>query len=601
MCLRWRACVFFSLEKGIDCVCVVRCIVVNFLSHRYLGVVRGTSSIPDINLVPKAKDKAVYQWFFCAGGVQAEEQVILRCNHVKDQGVPLPRGWQVAFRALLLPKIAQRSAAKASVEAGHGSLECKVLGVAQPLPTLTVSSPEAQVGSLMVLSAHGGGRSPVVLCAHVQGMQWLCYLFCDGDAMDAIDSVHLVLDDVDTATKLDPTEEEIDKMVKLVHGNESSFSKLFAEAAWRAEEHRASLRGASFDAGAASVGYEADPFLWQHGSKAHVCIVWTLAGSADSSLAAGEEMVPSKFRWHRLDDALSKGWSFPAPRFNAVPPLKAEELRYILEGKAAYTEKNTLCPCGYLGCLVRGDAFAATSTFEPDPAKWPVSALEAAGGNVSKIYVWYEWKYITVGPTKKPHRVRMRVDNAIEGTMWMSLVPQLDTGCMWFSGPQGDYALTGKEVLRGLRCMEFCGPAKYSAASALLYHLQHRTSTCDDAYGDTPEKQKAGKAYVQEVMAELEAIASMSMVDAFIDGTEGFIACAGSRDMETVTVWLRGQLQKFLSVNSWEESKLRECYSAVDAALEAFQHALAHNKTDAAEQLARAMDGLSTRSSHPGP
>ena len=105
-------------------------------------------------------------------------------------------------------------------------------------------------------------------------------------------------------------------------------------------------------------------------------------------------------------------------------------------------------------------------------------------------------------------------------------------------------------------------------------------------------------------MAELEAIASMLVVDSLIDGTEGFIDIlhnADLRGMETVTARLREPLQNFLSVNSWEESELRKCYSAVDAALEAFQQAFTNNAADATEQLARAMDGLSTRGSHPGP
>ena len=96
----------------------------------------------------------------------------------------------------------------------------------------------------------------------------------------------------------------------------------------------------------------------------------------------------------------------------------------MLEDKATFTEKSTLCPCGYLGYLVRGDAFAATAVFEPDPAKWPLDAFEAAGGDSSNIYVWYEWKYVTLGPERKPHRVRMKV-----GDIGQILVkaPQIET------------------------------------------------------------------------------------------------------------------------------------------------------------------------------
>ena len=44
-------------------------------------------------------------------------------------------------------------------------------------------------------------------------------------------------------------------------------------------------------------------------------------------------------------------------------------------------------------------------------------------------------------------------------------------------------------------------------------------------------------------------------------------------------------------------SKLRTCYSAVDAALDRFKHALADDQANATLQLARDMDGLSTISS----
>ena len=274
----------------------------------------------------------------------AEKQVSVRCDNVKGQGVPLPEGWQVAFRALVLPKIAQRSAVKANAESGHCRLHCKVLGVALPFPELAVSQ-EEQVGCVMVLAASGGGRVAVVLCAHVQGMEWLYYPYCNGDAAGTIESAHLVRDDMESATRLDPIEAELNEIVQLIHRNESSFSQLLAEAAWRAEEHRAFSRGVPFDVDIASLGYEANPFLWQRGSKEHVCIAWNLADSPNP-IAADEEEVSSTLCWHRLDDALSKGWSFQSPRFNAVQPVKAAELRSMLEEKATVSFKISGCPCG---------------------------------------------------------------------------------------------------------------------------------------------------------------------------------------------------------------------------------------------------------------
>ena len=74
---------------------------------RYVGVLAKSSLDPDINVKPKSKSTVAYQWTFCAGGLIAEEKVFMRCAHAIDQGVPLPSDWQVAFRALQLPKIAQ--------------------------------------------------------------------------------------------------------------------------------------------------------------------------------------------------------------------------------------------------------------------------------------------------------------------------------------------------------------------------------------------------------------------------------------------------------------------------------------------------------------
>ena len=336
------------------------------LLDRYLGVLIKSSSGPDVNIVPKSKSTVVYQWSFCTRGIVAEKQVTVRCAHVKDQGVPFPGGWEVAFRALALPQIAQRSAAKAIAETGQSCLQCKVLGAALPLPELAVPSEEEQVGSLMVISGCDGNRCAVVLCAHVQGTEWLYYPFCHSDAADIVDIDHLLLDDLASAERLEATKEDVDKFVSLIHENQSRFSELLAEAAWKAEEHRASSRSASFNADIAIMGFEANPFSWHHGNSVRVCVAWTSAGSRNPPSAAAE-IVPSKFGWHRLDDALSKGWSFPSPRFHAVPAFKAEELHSMLEEKAKWAEKTLLWPCGYLGYLVRGNA--ATGQFEPDPGK----------------------------------------------------------------------------------------------------------------------------------------------------------------------------------------------------------------------------------------
>ena len=103
-------------------------------------------------------------------------------------------------------------------------------------------------------------------------------------------------------------------------------------------------------------------------------------------------------------------------------------------------------------------------------------------------------------------------------------------------------------------------------------------------------------------MAELEAIASMVAVDCLIDSTNVFIDMMRKGRREEVvlaTGELRKPLQKFLSVSSSHGSALRQCYATVDDALNAFQHALTENSADGMDQLARAMDGLSTAGPFP--
>jgi hypothetical protein len=126
---------------------------------------------------------------------------------------------------------------------------------------------------------------------------------------------------------------------------------------------------------------------------------------------------------------------------------------------------------------------------------------------------------------------------------------------------------------------------------------QFAATSGDDAYGDTLEKQEAAKVHLQEVMTELDAIASMEVVDALIDGTDGFIDILrkGRREeAELAAAALREPLQKFLSVNSLYGSALRECYAAADSALDTFQQVLSRDSSVALAQLASALGVLST-------
>ena len=535
----------------------------------------------------------------------AEEQVSLRCQSVKDRGVPMPNGWQLAIQALKLPEIARRSAAKAIAEFGYDGLECKVLGIARSLPELSGALHD-QIGSLRVLSSPDIGRRPAVLCAHVRGTEWLCHYFCDGDDGHVFDIDRVALADVESTTVVDAVEEEVDPLMRAIYQNKFGFSNLLAEAAWRAEEHRASSCCAKLDAGIAAEGYESNPFLWQHGSRVRVCVVWSFLGYADSGAPGAKEVVPSKFGWHSLHNALSEGWSFPLPRLSAVRPTQGDELRARLEDKAKWEEKRTMCPCGYLGYLVRGRGDAWTDQFEPDPAKWPEAALQAAGRR-DKIIVWYEWKYVTKGPDKKPVRVSQRVEHAIGRQQEQWMTPCLDTTepIFGFSDEHGEYAFTAQEVLKLLLDMKLHGTPKFEAAQGVSKFFALATE--DLQWGNEAGMQEVGEAYTKELIIQLEAVAAMPKVDALLLFPEGFVdiirrAPLGHDVVSEVDV-LREPLRTFLhaSARLSQESKLRDCYVAVDAALASFQQTWANHPADAMDELVRVMNELNKGLSTGGP
>ena len=335
-----------------------------------------------------------------------------------------------------------------------------------------------------------------------------------------------------------------------------------------------------------------------------VCVVWTLPRLATPIASDADEVVPSKFGWHRLDDALSKGWSFPSPRFHTVLPLRAEELRPMLEEKAEWEYRRTGCACGYLGYLVRGDA--ATGHFEPDPSMWPLAALQGAGGELSKMFVWYEWKYVTIGPEKKPHRVRQRVDHAVGKRQQQWMTPRLDTDRVFgFSNEHGEYARTAQEVLKDLRGMELNGIPKYAAARSVCDWFKQGFPFDAHKWGDTPEKQETGQAYTRELIMELEAIASMMTVDGLVDFPEGFVdlfrRAPPGHDLGLEVDGIREPLRKFLSTSTPHDSKLRDCYVAVDAALEMFQRTWTTNLANAMGELVRSMNQINKGVSQPSP
>ena len=165
--------------------------------------------------------------------------------------------------------------------------------------------------------------------------------------------------------------------------------------------------------------------------------------------------------------------------------------------------------------------------------------------------------------------------------------------CFGCSGPQAVYELTGLELLQSVRDMQICGPAKYSVAADLLHVLQDSSRHCnEEAYGDTQEKREVMKAHLLDVVAELDAISSMEVVDALIfDAAELFRRIPLGHELGFV-VKARELLRKFLSATTSDDSKLRDCYAAVDAALDIFQRTWTANPATSTDEIVRAMNHI---------
>ena len=73
--------------------------------------------------------------------------------------------------------------------------------------------------------------------------------------------------------------------------------------------------------------------------------------------------------------------------------------------------------------------------------------------------------------------------------------------------------------------MEIRGEGKHSVARDLLSHVRGFVANSDvNDYGDTPEKQVLAKAHLRDAMVELEAIASMRLVDLLMYDPHTFLS-----------------------------------------------------------------------------
>ncbi len=241
---------------------------------------------------------------------------------------------------------------------------------------------------------------------------------------------------------------------------------------------------------------------------------------------------------------------------------------------------------------------SAKGPFEPDPAKWPRAAIKAAKG-ITHMQVWFEWMYVhRVRDGKKvPHRVSMRVSHIVRVNKPKPLRPQFgNTGVFRFNGPQGRYELTGLELVERVKEAKLFGPAKHEAISRYIAMLRSSfLSDCDaSVFGDTVEKHTVGRAFVEDAVKELEAIASMQLVDGFVICPE--IVLDDIRETsplmdpslsDVLGDWLRKPLREFFEVCGRDGCVLFACYSALDEAADAFQQTWPSTPRAAVERLER--------------
>ena len=81
-----------------------------------------------------------------------------------------------------------------------------------------------------------------------------------------------------------------------------------------------------------------------------------------------------------------------------------------LHAAAASATEIWKAPCKYIGLHIESDTNPMIERFEPNPAKWPRSLTAK-----SEAVVYYEWEHVSIGPACKPHRVGVRVYDAIRG------------------------------------------------------------------------------------------------------------------------------------------------------------------------------------------
>ena len=180
------------------------------------------------------------------------------------------------------------------------------------------------------------------------------------------------------------------------------------------------------------------------------------------------------------------------------------------------------------------------------------------------------------------------------------LAPRFQTAQIFqFEGPQGKYMLTGPQVLEAIMGNAIKGPAKHAAVRDLLALLTDSRAGADElaVFGETPEMRAASLAHINDTITQLEAVAAMENVDAFINFPDSFIeimlqAPGSTMILKYVDEQLNAPLKHFFAVCGPGGDPLNRSYSSASDALERFRCEWVTDPAGALESLQLAMSQL---------
>jgi hypothetical protein len=340
--------------------------------------------LPDA--APTCRNHGLFQWRIEGDGLSETSNSTVRCDHAlaENRNIPLPDSWRFALRCQGLQTIANKSAQVLAARSGLEALECHVLGVAKPSPSMT-GLDRAPGTEVALREPNTDTKLSVLLCALVRDNVWVCFTpngiqppaggsnYLDGLIVKDIISEAWCAEPARKKSKARARNGELCTWATL---HTSTWSFTLALASFMAEEHRARAEHRALDVSVAGQGFESDVWRWPPNSgNSILAVVWTWQRS-------GEQRF--EFARVRLDHVFARQ-GMPAPQNSDADGSLYDRLLRAADNEGELGK----APCKYLGLDCGG-------FFEPDPAKWPAAAYQACLGKM-KASVTFLWEHVTQG------------------------------------------------------------------------------------------------------------------------------------------------------------------------------------------------------------